>query len=73
MTVVSRREKHLRIIEHFDVPDYRQFERFTLEHKHGLTLFTDEAIEEFACFLVNEARFKRRLIKGNKERAAQAR
>jgi hypothetical protein len=65
---MKRRDKHIRIIEQFEVDRFRHFERFT--QRHGLRLFTDEAVEEYAAWLVSEARLHAKINRRNREIAA---
>ena len=66
---MQKRQKHLRIIEHYTVSRYRQFERFLA--RHGMSVLTDAAVGEYAQFLVNEARYYNRVNAENRRIAAQ--
>lgn len=65
---MNKREKHTRIIDHYEVDSFRHWERFTA--RNGLRLFTDGAVEEYAAWLVNEERRYQKMNRENRARAA---
>jgi hypothetical protein len=71
---VTRRERHIRIIDNFGGLESRsgcrtvKFEFDRLLCVHGLSLFTDEAVEMLASRVVASHRFSQKLNRENRAR-----
>ena len=66
---MTRRERHLRIIDWMDERN-RRLELDILLQRRGMTVFTDEAVEELASMLVKSHRRMQAMNKRNREIAA---
>ncbi len=65
---MNKREKHTRIVEHYESHYLQHFHRFT--QQHGIRLFSNEAVEEYAAWLVAEHRRDQKINRENRARAA---
>jgi hypothetical protein len=66
---MTRRERHLRIIESFG----RDRERYHLAEilaRHGLTLFTDEGIQKLTQSIVRSHKLQQKFNRDNRARRA---
>jgi hypothetical protein len=64
---MTRRERHLRIIEWFD-DRHRRWQLDALLHRRKMTVFTDDAIEELAAALVRDYRREQKMNRENRAR-----